>query len=113
MDTKRIVPWILALVFAVLASAQVLPAAGSRKSREIQPGSDPTTVAKWQYKFMTLPYEAPDQAANMYPYACNTLGVQGWEMVAILPAQSVTTSNSKGGSMVSHPDNIVIFKMPL
>ncbi|HLK17051.1 MAG TPA: hypothetical protein VKT78_19760 [Fimbriimonadaceae bacterium] len=94
MDPKRAVTWGFALALAVLASTNLLHAAG-QKGAAGQTGvgqqspslSAPVVrplVEKWQYMVQIV---GPD-FYGAGKVSMNSLGQQGWELVSVMPSAS-------------------------
>jgi hypothetical protein len=108
MDTKRIVPWGLVIVFAVLASSNVLHAAGGQKGQAVTntpPPPKPPTPPKWQYRWDPVPLDTGADVKTLMQ-KLNTIGMQGWAVSAMVP---YGTKASNGGQTVY----LVISEQPL
>ena len=127
MDAKQIAPWALALTFAVLASTQVLHAAGGQKGQGVQvnplapPPPAPPKPVRWQYMIQNATRFDPAHnptATKFYesnqPY--NDAGKDGWELVGVLPGRSVSSPavvNGITGCLDTRYDSTLIYKKPL
>jgi len=120
MDTKRIVPWAFALIFAVLASSEVLHA-GAGQAGQAQAGRlaanplAPPPPPKWQYKFWAIDYSSRSGYQYIKENDLNALGLQGWELVTVLPNSSEIDPVQLGNAVkpTTFHTSVLIFKKPL
>jgi len=117
METKNFVPWSFALVFAVLATSQVLHAAGgSAEHVRLAPPIGP----HWLYKLVPVNNTFANAPGSQYlgnVGLWNTLGQDGWEYVGVLPDRELLTGpivnnpSYTNGQAVLH-SHMLVFKKP-
>jgi len=117
METKNILPWAIALTFGVLASTQLLHAAGGQKGTAQPLGvAQPVKPPKWQYKVEKIfgsDGSSQTGAGGWFevsrPY--DQVGQDGWELAAVLPVASDVKTFRNGP--VTNYTSVLIFKKQL